>query len=287
MVIVVGAGPAGLAVAYELQRRGLPYQVLERAGVGHAWQQHYDRLHLHTLKQLSALPGLPMPRDYPAFPSAAQFQRYLEDYARHFQLAIRCGVEVRAARWQSGRWQIETSAGDLTAAVLVVATGIWSTPYEPALPGRGQFGGTIIHSSAYRNPAPFAGQRVLVVGVGNSGSEIAVDLAEHGVTTGIAVRGGATFVPYPRAATPLRLWAGLLRYLPRSAGEALLRRSRRDFSASASPRRPDRCSTPIQWLATGCRRRSRPGGSRATPGWHSSCRAARSSTTARPPRSIA
>lgn len=235
MVIVVGAGPAGLAVAYELQRRGLPYQVLERATIGYAWQQHYDRLHLHTLKQLSALPGLPMPQSYPAFPSAAQFQRYLQEYARHFQLAIRCGVEVHAARWQADGWQIQTSAGDLTAELLVVATGIWSTPYQPLLAGRAQFGGTIMHSSQYRNPAPFAGQRVLVVGVGNSGSEIAVDLAEQGVTTGIAIRGGATFVPYPRAATPLRLWAGLLRYLPRPAGERLLRRFRRDFSAIGIP----------------------------------------------------
>lgn len=235
MVIVVGAGPAGLAVAYELQRRGLPYQVLERATIGDAWQHHYDRLHLHTLKQLSTLPGLPMPRDYPAFPSVAQFQHYLQEYARHFQLAIRCGVEVQGARWQSGRWQIQTSAGELTAEVLIVATGIWSTPYQPALEGRAEFGGTIIHSSVYRNPASFAGQRVLVVGVGNSGSEIAVDLAEQGVTTGIAIRGGATFVPYPRAAVPLRLWAWLLRYLPRPAAEWLLHRFRHDFSAIGIP----------------------------------------------------
>lgn len=235
MVIVVGAGPAGLAMAYELQRRGLPYQVLERATIGHAWLNHYDRLRLHTLKQVSALPGLPMPQGYPRFPSAHEFQSYLERYARHFALNIRCGVEVQAARLLGGRWQIQTNVGSMDAAVLVVATGIWSTPFIPALAGMQQFGGSIIHASAYRNPACFAGQRVLVVGVGNSGSEIAADLAERGVDTSIAIRGGATFVPYPSSPTVMRLASWLARHAPRSLSEWLLHRIRHDWRAIGIP----------------------------------------------------
>ncbi len=235
MILVVGAGPAGLAVAYELQRRAWPYQVLERHSIGYAWQNHYDRLHLHTLKEVSALPGLPMPPHYPAFPSAAQVQLYLEYYARYFRLNIATGVDVQAAAWVDGRWQLTTSQGQICGDHLVAATGIWSTPLRPVFPGEAAFGGPIIHSCDYRNAAPFRGQRVLVVGVGNSGSEIAVDLSANGVTTGIAVRGGALFVPQPRSALAMRLVAWLLRKLPPRLSELLLARLRRDFSAIGIP----------------------------------------------------
>ena len=201
MVIVVGAGPAGLAVAYELQRRGVPYRVLERSRIGEAWRNHYDRLHLHTLKQLSALPGLPMPHSYPRFASAAQFRTYLEAYAQQLQLDVTCGVDVERATPNADGWQIETSQGQVNGDVLVAASGIWSTPHMPQIRGMEEFGGTIIHSREYRNATPFRHKRVLVVGAGNSGSEIAVDLHENGALASIAIRDG----------TPLRvcaLWPG-------------------------------------------------------------------------------
>jgi cation diffusion facilitator CzcD-associated flavoprotein CzcO len=235
MILVIGAGPAGLAVAYELQRRGLPYQVLERDTIGNSWTHHYDRLRLHTLKHVSGLPGLPMPASYPRFPSAEQFHAYLTTYARHFNLNITCGVDVRHADWSSGGWQLETSQGQFCGDTLVVATGIWSTPYCPSFPGSEQFGGQIIHSSVYRNPASFRGQRVLVVGVGNSGAEIAVDLREHHVQTSIAIRDGATFVPHPKSALAMRLAAWLLPRLPHLIGERALAATRRDFSAIGLP----------------------------------------------------
>lgn len=235
MILIVGAGPAGLAVAYYLHQRGWPYQILERHTVGSTWRNHYDRLHLHTLKQVSHLPGMPMPAHYPAFPSAEQFRVYLEEYARRFCLNIRSGVEVQHADWTAAGWRLTTSQGPLLCTNLVVATGIWSTPYCPQFTGEGTFGGTIIHSRDYRNPAPFRGQRVLVVGAGNSGAEIAVDLREHGVATSIAIRSGTTFVPYPRSATTMRAAAWLLRNGPRVAGEWWLRWVRRDFSRIGIP----------------------------------------------------
>jgi len=231
MVVVVGAGPAGLATAYELQRRGLPYRVVEQHTVGYAWQNHYDRLHLHTLKQVSGLPGLPMPKDYPRFPSASQVHAYLENYVRHFRLNITCGVKVLDAHYRDRCWELDTNQGRIIGDTLVVATGIWSTPYQPQFADQDRFTGPIIHSSIYRNPTPFTGQRVLVVGTGNSGAEIAVDLREHGVDTSVAIRSGATFIPHPRSALRVRAAATALRYLPRSLGEQLLRWKRRDWSA--------------------------------------------------------
>jgi cation diffusion facilitator CzcD-associated flavoprotein CzcO len=230
LIIIVGGGPAGLALAYYLQQNHVPYRVLERAEIGHAWNNHYDRLHLHTLKQVSALPGLAMPADYPPFPSARQFQAYLAGYARHFDLQVETGVEVLSARHNHTGWLIHTNRGVEQARFLVAATGIWSRPYLPLLPGQEMFPGSIIHASDYRNAATYRGRRVLVVGAGNSGSEIAVDLSEHGVETAIAIRSGLVFVPYPRSAAVMDGLAWLFRTLPRPAGDQLLRRARRDFS---------------------------------------------------------
>lgn len=236
MIIIVGAGPAGLAMAAELTRRGLPCRVIERGQAGESWYHHYDRLRLHTLKQVSALPGLSMPSDYPDFPSRAQFLAYLRQYARHFALPIAEGVDLRRADVEAGRWVLRTSSGILEASALVMATGIWSAPVRPRLPGDERFAGPILHSRDYRNPQPFRGQRVLVVGAGNSGAEIAVDLAEHGIETGIAVRSGVAFVPRPRSAAAMRLAAWGLRTLPAPLAARLLRR--RDFRHLGLPLPP-------------------------------------------------
>lgn len=236
MILVVGAGPAGLATAYELQRRRLPYQVVERHAIGYAWQNHYDRLHLHTLKDVSCLPGLPMPSDYPDFPSAAQVQAYLQAYAHHFKLNVTTGVDVQHATSTERGWEVETNQGLLHSNLLMVATGIWSTPFTPPFEGRDSFAGTVMHSRDYRNPKPFEGQRVLVVGAGNSGSEIAVDLSEAGIETCICNKGGVKFVPHPGSATEMRLGAWLFgEILPRPLGDTIMAMGVRDFSHLGLP----------------------------------------------------
>ncbi len=237
-VIIVGAGPAGLALAYELQTRHVDYLVLERQQIGWAWRNHYDRLHLHTLKEVSGLPGWPMPEDYPSFPSALDVARYLERYAAHFSLNIQTGVTVQHASFEHGCWQIQTSQGPCAAPILVMATGIWSTPVRPQIAQQEQFAGTLIHSVDYRNPTPFRGQRVLVVGTGNSGAEIAVDLAQAGVQTSIALRSGINMVPRPRSALAMRINSFALRHLPRSIANWLLKQVRRDFSNIGLPPLP-------------------------------------------------
>lgn len=235
MILIVGAGPAGLAIAYELQQRDLPFQIIEQGQVGESWRHHYDRLHLHTLKDVSGLPGWGMPAHYPRFPSGAAVHAYFQDYAAHFGFPIRIGVTVNAAHPQGEGWRLDTSAGDVQADILVLTTGIWHQPYVPAFAGLDDFQGQWFHSSRYRHAEPFRGQRVLVVGVGNSGSEIAVDLMAHGVETAIAVRSGATFVPYPTSTLAVQAAAWGVRHAPAALTERVLRQIRRNYREIGIP----------------------------------------------------
>ncbi|MGV9346558.1 flavin-containing monooxygenase [Streptomyces spiralis] len=189
-VYVVGGGPGGLAAAYALRARGIRAVVLEKSDrVGASWRRHYDRLHLHTTRRLSALPGLPMPRRFGRWVSRDDVVRYLEKYTEHHELEIVTGVEVsRLTRAADGAgWLLHATGGrELTGSAVVVATGYNHTPRLPDWPGRtGYTGGLgeprrLVHASDYRNPEPYTGRDVLVVGAGNTGAEIAVDLVEGG-----------------------------------------------------------------------------------------------------------
>ncbi|WP_375260521.1 flavin-containing monooxygenase [Palleronia sp.] len=207
--IVIGAGPGGLAVAAMLQTRaGLSVHVLERADrLGAAWHRHYDGLKLHTARTRSSLPGLPMPTDYPRFPTREQVVAYLDSYARHFALDIRAGATVERIAETSGGWRVEWEGGSETAGIVVVATGLNNQPVQPELPG---FTGQVLHSSVYRRPDAFRGQRVLVVGLGNSGGDIAVQLAEAGIDVALSVRSPVNLVPKTLFGVPVTS-LGLLR----------------------------------------------------------------------------
>ncbi|MFF8674514.1 flavin-containing monooxygenase [Streptomyces sp. NPDC015242] len=185
-VYVIGGGPGGLAAAYALRSRGVRAVVLEKSDrVGASWRRHYDRLHLHTTRRLSALPGLPMPRRFGRWVSRDNVVRYLEKYAEHHRLEIVTGVEVsRVERLPDGTgWLLRASGGrELTGAAVVVATGFNHTPRVPDWPGRDAYPGEFLHACDYRNGEPYAGRDVLVVGVGNTGAEIAVDLADSGAS---------------------------------------------------------------------------------------------------------
>lgn len=180
-VIVVGAGPAGLAAAAEIGRKGLRVEVLEATdAVAASWRGHYDRLHLHTTRALSGLPGISIPRRMGRWIARDDFISYLEEYARSIDVPVRFGVRLqRIDRSQRG-WRLTTSRGTIEATQVVVATGYNHTPRLPNWPGKDGFTGELAHSSSYRNPAPFRGRDVLVVGSGNSGAEIAADLVEGG-----------------------------------------------------------------------------------------------------------
>lgn len=195
-VIILGAGPSGLAAAACLREKGVPFVILERSGaVGSTWRNHYERLHLHTVKQFSALPGLPWPSTVPMYPSRAEVVAYLEGYAAKFQIAPRFGCDVSSARHDGSQWVVRAGDDEIHARALVVATGYNRVPKQPTWPGQALFRGEVIHSSAFKNGAAWKGKRALVVGIGNSGGEIAIDLWEHGAETAISVRSPIHVVP--------------------------------------------------------------------------------------------
>ncbi|MBK7860316.1 MAG: NAD(P)/FAD-dependent oxidoreductase [Archangiaceae bacterium] len=211
-VIVVGAGPAGLAVAGALKQRGVTATVLEaESEVGSAWRRHYRRLHLHTHKGGSSLPGLDFPAAFPRYPSRAQVVEYLELYQRTFGLAPSFGERV--TNIEPG-WKVTTSKRTLEARHVVVATGYTRVPLEPDFPGRSTFTGETLHSSRYVDGAGFAGKRVLVVGFGNSGGEIAIDLVEHGAQPTLSVRGPVNVIPRELLGLPILGVSAVMRMFP-------------------------------------------------------------------------
>ena len=213
-VLIVGAGPAGLATAACLTRHKIAYRLFEAGDMpANTWRRLYDRLHLHTVRALSGLPDYPMPRRFPRYPSREQVVEYLDAYARHFGLVIETGAPVTRATPVDGGWRVETPAGAQTGRALVSATGIFSNPLRARYPGEDAFQGQIAHSASYRNAAPFAGQRVLLIGVGNSGAEIAVDLAEHGAQPTVSIRAGANVVPRSLLGVPIQRWAHVIGHL--------------------------------------------------------------------------
>lgn len=181
-VHIVGAGPGGLAVAAALRQRGIAAVVLEKSqSVAASWRGHYDRLRLHTTRHWSSLPGLPIPRSAGRWVSRDDFVHYLESYTRYHRIEVATGVEVDRVVRQDDRWVLHGNGGRrLSTPVAVVATGCNHTAHLPPWPGRTSFTGELLHASRYRNPEPYAGRDVLVAGVGNTGAEAAVDLAEGG-----------------------------------------------------------------------------------------------------------
>ena len=225
--LVVGAGPAGLAASRALQRRGISHRVMEKGDQPAAiWAHLYDSLTLHTGRHMSHLGERPFAKGTPLFVPRKDFVRYLQDYAAAFALPVDCSVEVRSLHLNGSGWMAETSRGILSARTLVLATGIVSNPRWPKLDGMADFGGRLMHSVDYKRPHGFAGQRVLVVGVGNSGGEIGSELARAGAAVTMAVRSGANVVPLEIGGIPIQYLSYWLRKLPRPAQEWVSERVR-------------------------------------------------------------
>ncbi|GAA4459586.1 NAD(P)/FAD-dependent oxidoreductase [Nibrella saemangeumensis] len=214
--IIIGAGPAGLAIAGQLAHHKVPFTVLEASEyIGYAWRQHYDRLHLHTVKEHSALPHLPFPDHYPRYVSRLQLVEYMERYAEHFGIKPLFNQQVTGIRRDpNGHWLVDTRTDQFTAPQVVVATGYNRIPYQPELPGQRNFRGIIWHSRDYRNGAPFAGEQVLVVGMGNTGAEIALDLYEYKAKPFISVRGPVNVVKRDMFGRPTQPTAIFLNKFP-------------------------------------------------------------------------
>ncbi|CAL4920890.1 unnamed protein product [Urochloa decumbens] len=203
--IIVGAGPSGLAVAATLSQHAVPFTVLERSdGIADLWTNRtYDRLRLHLPKVFCELPHVGFPDDFPAYPTKHDFLRYLRNYAERFAVSPLFGRTVTAARYDAAAalWRVTAADGDRAATTeyaspwLVVASGENAEVVVPKVKGRERFAGEVLHSSAYRSGERFKGMRVLVVGCGNSGMEMCLDLCEHGAMPFMSVRSGVHVLP--------------------------------------------------------------------------------------------
>ncbi|MFE7112660.1 ArsO family NAD(P)H-dependent flavin-containing monooxygenase [Streptomyces sp. NPDC057575] len=180
-VVVIGGGQAGLAAGYHLRRKKLDFVILDaQEEPGGAWQHTWDSLHLFSPAAFSSLPGRLMPaQPGQEYPDAGHVVQYLTDYENRYGLPVHRPIRVRAVRRDADRLRVETDIGTWSARAVVSATGTWWRPFLPAVPGQEVFTGRQFHTTGYRSPADFAGQRVVVVGGGNSGAQIAADLATH------------------------------------------------------------------------------------------------------------
>ena len=222
-ILVIGAGPAGLAVSACLRDCGLAHSLIDREReVASSWRRHYTRLHLHTVKQYSALPGLSWPDSVPKYPSREQTVNYFARYATERAATPTFGIDVKRIERDGDRFVVRTNTDSLTPRFVVVATGYNGVPTRPALPGIDSFTGPVVHSRDYRDPLPFRGLRTLVVGCGNSGAEIALDLAEQGVDVSMVVRGPVHVVPRDLLGRPSQKTTVMLSHLPIALRDALV-----------------------------------------------------------------
>lgn len=221
-ILIIGAGPAGLATAACLAQEGFSATILERSHqIAASWHSHYDRLHLHTDKGHSSLPGFEWPASAPRYPSREQVTRYMQDYARFFGLQIRLDHPVSHAMRVGKSWVVHSQGRQYRSRQLVIATGFNRQPYRPSWPDQELYLGEVLHSAEYRNGQPFQGKRVLVVGFGNSGGEIAMDLHEHGARTALAVRSANNVIPKEVFGIPFLSVGALQQWLPSKLADAV------------------------------------------------------------------
>ena len=222
-MVVIGAGPAGLAAAWAIRRAGVDPLVVERAGaVAASWRGRHDQLRLNTHRMFSHQPGMRIPRRCGPFPARDDYVAYLERYAAGMR--IRFGTAARRIDRAGRGWELDVSGGPISTAHVVVATGPDAEQVMPAWPGMASFGGLLIHAGQFRNTAEMAGRDVLVVGPGNSG----VDLLNHLVRADagklwLSARSGMNITPLRLAGIPMHPVALAGRRLPRRAQDASLR----------------------------------------------------------------
>ncbi|KAK6239305.1 hypothetical protein QUC31_004774 [Theobroma cacao] len=227
-VIIVGAGPSGLATAACLNFHSIPCIILEREDCfASLWKKYaYDRLHLHLDKQFCVLPYMPFPDSYPSYISKEQFVSYLDNYVSHFKISPlyrRC-VELAKFDQASKKWIVKArnlgsgEVEEFKGRFLAVASGETSNPYTPEIEGLNTFPGNVLHSTQFRNGNAFSDQNVLVVGSGNSGMEIALDLANHGAKTSIVARSPVHIL----SKEMVYLGLILLKYIPHNMVDSLM-----------------------------------------------------------------
>ncbi|MBY3621015.1 NAD(P)/FAD-dependent oxidoreductase [Acinetobacter sp. CUI P1] len=205
--IVIGGGQAGLASGYHLQKSGLDFMILEAGEqpTG-SWPQYYDSLKLFSPAQYSSLSGYPFPKAPNEYPLRDEVISYLRHYAEKFNLPVKTQQKVERIDVINDGFDVITLAGDsFRTKTLISASGSFHRPHLPILPGADIFQGEILHSSIYKHPESFQGKRVVVVGRGNSGVQIAVELADHS-NVSLAVQQPVRFTPQRVLGLDLHFW---------------------------------------------------------------------------------
>ncbi|MFN2397729.1 MAG: flavin-containing monooxygenase [Gemmatimonadaceae bacterium] len=244
-VVVVGAGASGLSAAGALHRRGIEAVVLEQdERLGGTWTRRYDRLRLHTVRGFSGLAHYRIPRRYSSYLSRDEYAAYLAEYARHFPLRVMTGHPVHKIRMDpdaQATWTVATTGGDWHCRAVVIATGQYRIPILPKWPGHESFDGHLVHSARYTTGSAYAGKRVLVVGAGNSGTEIATDLVENGASyVALSIRTPPPIVPRDPFGLPVQRTGILLSFLPATIADRIGRLTSRlvfgDLTSHGLPR---------------------------------------------------
>lgn len=225
-VLVIGAGPAGLASAYYLEQAGISYRVIDQAAViGSTWHSLYPSLRLNTTRFYSHLPGQRFPLRMGIFPTGKAYHAYLTDYARRHAFNINLGVTVHRVCPEGNGWRVVTTEGSAWYPAVISATGRFCRPCLPPLPGQDHFRGTLLHAHDYLGPEPFAGQRVMVVGNGPSGVDIATELAHVAAPPVLlSQRTGVVLRPRYPWGLPKHVWMMLAELLPSFLARPLLRK---------------------------------------------------------------
>lgn len=182
-VIIIGGGQAALSAAYFLRRTNLNYLLLDNEiNPGGAWQHTWKSLTLFSPALWSSLPGVLMPGGQHYYPSRLETINYLQEYEARYKFPVVRPVKVTAVTKQGDQFVLTTTAGDYFSKTVVSATGIYTNPFTPDIPDRDTFRGTLIHAAQYNEPGPFAGQRVVIVGEGNSGAQILAEVSKVATT---------------------------------------------------------------------------------------------------------
>lgn len=224
-VVVIGAGPAGLAVGDELQRRGLQPLLIDEAGeVGSSWQRRHDQLRLNTHRRYSGQPNRPLPRSVGTFARRDDYIAFLKECAADLADRIRFGVAATSLQRNGSTWHIATTRGELEADQVVIATGSDRVPFIPRWPGVGSYQGELLHAADFGSVERYAGKRVLLVGIGNSAVDVGNYLSEIDLDPSwVSVRHGAHIAPQRIFGIPAHLLLMLIRWLPIRAQDGLIR----------------------------------------------------------------
>lgn len=208
-ILIIGGGSSGLSIAGALKQQGLDAIILDKdSQTGDVWRERYDRLHLHTIKSLSHSAYKKLDSDLPRYLSKDEFADYLSEYAQEFELDIRYNCAVTHISKEESGYRVETQNGETWHTEhCIIATGVNREPFIPDWAGKDNYQGTLSHAIHHKTGADYAGKRVLVVGIGNTGAEICADCVENGANyVANSVRSFPMIIKRDPLGVPVHVW---------------------------------------------------------------------------------